>query len=96
LKKINLIFLKKSLFIYALKNSLDLKFNTKNSYLTSLISINNGLLKKTSANCFHTIVIFNDKKNNKHNRFFKIVPYSEKFEGDCIIVYILMDIFLII
>jgi hypothetical protein len=39
-------FFKKSLFIYALKNSLDLKFKTTNSDLTSLISINNGLLKK--------------------------------------------------
>jgi hypothetical protein len=83
-------FFKYSLFIYALKNSLDITYGSRTfNNKSTLIFNNDGLLKKTSGNCLHTVFIFKDNYGVSHKKFLKLVPYTEKPVEDCILLDII-------
>ncbi len=82
-------FFKKSLYLYALKNSWNLKYTgniNSSSPITKLVYTKNGLLTKSSVNCIHSVILFRDSLNEKHFKFIKVVPYPENgIRNDCII-----------
>ncbi len=82
-------FFKKSLYLYALKNSWNLKYTgniNSSSPITKLVYTKNGLLTKSSVNCIHSVILFRDSLNINHFKFIKVVPYTEDgIKNDCII-----------